>query len=145
MEELSPIVFGKAPPGIVCRDRPAAYAVIHNSAGHVAVVCANVRGRDQFWLPGGGIHDDESPQQTIAREVNEELGRHVTLHRKIGAVFQFFYASDEACWYKMEAHFFAARFEEEADGDGEFALHWVDATRCKSDFFHECHVWATQQ
>ena len=79
------------------------YAVVNNSDRHVAVVCANVRGRDEFWLPGGGMYDGESPQQTIAREVREELGRHATPHHRIGQAIQFFYAGDENCWYKMLA------------------------------------------
>lgn len=142
MHDSSSIVFGTSPPGIVCRERTAAYAVINNPDGHVAVVCANVRGRDQFWLPGGGMLDHETPEQTIAREVREELGRKVRLHRKIGQAIEFFFAGDEGRWYMMIAYFFAAEFQGDAEGCGEYELCWVDPTLRKTDFFHESHVWA---
>ncbi|MEK6261728.1 MAG: NUDIX domain-containing protein [Planctomycetota bacterium] len=134
--------FGNPPPGIVCRDRRAAYAVIHGPDGHVAVVCVNVRGHDEFWLPGGGMLDHESPEQTIVREVREELGRTAKVLRRIGESVQFFYAGDEGCWYKMVAHFFAAELQGDADEQAEYELHWVDPGVRKLDFFHECHAWA---
>lgn len=145
MKELSPIVFGDSPPGMVCRDRMAAYVVITDADGNVAAIRTSVRGRDKFWLPGGGMHAGESPQQTIAREVREELGRQVTLERRIGQALQCFYAGDEDLWYKMTAHFFAARLHDDTGGRGEYELQWVDPARCDTDFFHECHVWATRQ
>lgn len=84
----------------------------------------------------------ETPEQTIAREVLEELGRQVKLHHELGQAIQFFYAGDEECWYKMAACFFAAELQGEADGHGEYEIQWVDPILKRSDFFHECHVWA---
>ena len=107
------------------------------TAGDVAVVCANAHGRGQFWLPGGGMLAGESPEQTITREVRE-----VRLHRKVGEAIQFFFAGDEDCWYRMRAYFFTAQFHGDADGRGEYKLPWVDSTLRRTDFFHECHVWA---
>jgi 8-oxo-dGTP diphosphatase len=134
--------FGKPPPGVVCRDRKAAYAVFNGLDRQVAVIRVNVRGRDEFWLPGGGMLEDESPEQTIIREVREELGRLITVRRKIGQAIQFFYADDEAVWYKMEAYFFAAELEGTTGDQPEYDLQWVDPVSGKSAFFHECHVWA---
>ena len=74
-------------------------------------------------------------------EIREELGRESNVVGKHGEAIQFFFASDEDRWYRMEAHFYAAQLKEE-QGGGEFDLHWVDARREASRFFHECHVWA---
>ena len=142
MNDSTLAVFGKPPPGVVYRDRMAAYAVITNPDGAVAVVSVNFRGREAFWLPGGGMLDGESPKHTVAREVWEELGREVKLYRTIGQAIQFFYAADDDCWYKMMAYFFVAELQRAPAGYSEFELQWVNPTLHKSDFFHECHVWA---
>jgi ADP-ribose pyrophosphatase YjhB (NUDIX family) len=145
MTAPSPIVFGTCPPGVVCRDRPAAYAIIHHPDGCVAAVCAKIRGREEFWLPGGGMYAGETPEQTVVREVREELGREVRLHWQLGQAVQFFFAGDEDCWYKMTASFIVAEFHGEAEGRGEHHLHWVDPALRGADFFHACHVWAALQ
>jgi len=64
------VVFGEAPPGVVCTKRPAAYVVISGRDG----VRPTARGRRQFWLPGGGSHPGETPEATVVREVREEFG-----------------------------------------------------------------------
>ena len=63
------VVFGEAPPGVVCTKRPA-YVVISGRDG----VRPTARGRRQFWLPGGGSHPGETPEATVVREVREEGG-----------------------------------------------------------------------
>ena len=144
MKHRTPHMFGCAPLGIECRYRSAAYAVIR-ADGQVATISTGIRGAEKLWLPGGGMHGNESPSQTIIREVQEELGRQVTLLHKLGEAIQFFHSSDEDCWYRMKAHFFAAQFKTGVPLTAEHALHWVNPAECKSDFFHECHAWATEQ
>jgi len=88
--------FGHPPPGVDCRPRPAAYAVILRG-GSVAAV----RGRRGHWLPGGGARPGAAPEATVAREVREELGCAVRLIERLGAAAQFFHAPDDGCWYKI--------------------------------------------
>ena len=136
-------VFGRAPTGAACHARPAAYAVILNADGLVATVRADVRGKPEYWLPGGGTHLGETPEQTVARELREELGCTVRLIRRIGRATQFFYAGDERRWYEMMATFFLAEFGPESIGAGE--LHWLDAREHADRFLHACHAWAASQ
>lgn len=137
-------VFGTAPSGVACRDRPAAYVVVFQSNGNVAAVGANVRGREELWLPGGGMHAGESPAETVLREVREELARGIVLRRNLGTAIQYFHSGTEG-WYKMTAHFFSGEFSGPVAGQGEHELQWVDLAAHAADFFHECHVWAVTQ
>jgi len=78
--QTSTPVFGSANPAIECKLRRAAYAVITDSKGRVAVV----RAGGKYFLPGGGSLHGETPEQTLRREAMEELARSVRIVRKIG-------------------------------------------------------------
>ena len=61
--------FGVPVAGVLYEQRCAAYAVIRSSAGAVAAV----HGPAGDWLPGGGRLAGETPEETVVREVCEEL------------------------------------------------------------------------
>jgi 8-oxo-dGTP pyrophosphatase MutT (NUDIX family) len=135
------MTFGARLDGAEYTERPAAYAVV---AGENATVAA-VRGpAGGIFLPGGGSLSGETPEETLAREVREELARSVRLVRKIGEAIQFFYAASDDRHYKMLAMFFLAEFPVEPSGQGEHELFWLPLSKGKA-FFHECHAWAARQ
>ena len=132
--------FGNQLEGIEYRERPAAYAVITNGDGKVAAV----RGRrGNYFLPGGGSLPGEKPEQTIEREVREELARSVRLILKIGEAIQYFSVGESN--YRMTAVFYQAEFASEQDGDAEHELEWLDREAMEESFFHECHKWAVRE
>lgn len=139
-------VFGAAPPGVACRPRRAAYAVIVGACGRVAAIRACLSdGTTRCWLPGGGMEAaDGSPQETVVREVREELGQGVRVHEILGEVVQFFYSGDEDQWYVMSATFLRAMMDDLQAG-GEYELYWLDPRTDASLFFHESHAWAACQ
>jgi 8-oxo-dGTP pyrophosphatase MutT (NUDIX family) len=106
-------MFGKQLDQVVYTERPAAYAVVAGENGTVATV----RGpRGMIGLPGGGSLPGESAEETVEREVREELARGVRLVRKIGEATQYFYAASDGCHYRMTAAFFLAEFPDEPNG-----------------------------
>jgi SAM-dependent methyltransferase len=136
------LTFGKQREGVVYTERPAAYAVVAGESGTVAAV----RGpAGMIGLPGGGSLPGEAPEETLWREVHEELARGVRLVRRIGEATQFFYAADEGCHYKMRGVFFLAALPDEPDGQGEHELFWLPLDAAEGAFFHECHAWAARQ
>jgi 8-oxo-dGTP diphosphatase len=137
-EMTSRVTFGLPPTGTAYEDRRAAYAVIFDVMGRVAVV----RGGDRWFLPGGGSLTEESPEATVLREVREECAQLARIVAPVGQAIQYF--RDSTRWYKMTASFFRAEFLGEAGGVGEHELAWLapgEITR----FFHECHLWAVSR
>ena len=96
-----------------------------------------------YFLPGGGSLSGETPEQTVAREVREELARGVRIIRQIGEAVQYFYADGHN--YRMKAMFFEAEFASEASGAGEHELYWLESEELEQSFFHQCHAWAAGQ
>lgn len=129
-------VFGYVVEGAAYKTRPAAYALIRGAERQVAVI----KTRRGYFLPGGGSDDGESPEQTVSREVREELGREVRIIRKANEAIQYF--SDDEKYYRLEATFFEAEFEGEATGAAEYELVWAGPATAEEEFFHQCHWWA---
>jgi 8-oxo-dGTP diphosphatase len=136
MANFQPEAFGIRITGVTYKPRPAAYAVIRGIGGTIAVV----RTKRGYFLPGGGSLPGEAPDDTVRREVREELAQDVEVIRKVGETVQYF--SVDGQHYRMEAIFFAAEFSGEPEGEGEYRLHWLDPDKLEGAFFHESHRWA---
>lgn len=93
-------------------------------------------------MPGGESLAHESPEETVTREVREELGRAVAILGSIGSAVQHFFASDDKCWYSMDAVFFRAELPEPPIGVGEHEIAWLRLDQAQTSFFHACHTWA---
>ena len=133
--------FGSLVAGVAYEKRLAAYAVIRNRTGTVAAV----RAPAGYWLPGGGALPGETPEETVIREVREELGRELRLINKVGEAVQYFFAVADGKYYEMRAVFFRAELAEVPLGLGEYEVCWLDASHPVPLFFHACHDWAVRQ
>ena len=133
--------FGEVDPNIEYVDRNAAYAVILCDVGKVAAV----KGENGYFLPGGGLHNAETAEQALVREIHEELARDVEIIREIARATQYFYAAAESCNYRMDAVFFLATLKDECHRMPEYELHWLPLTDASQRFYHQCHVWAINQ
>jgi 8-oxo-dGTP pyrophosphatase MutT (NUDIX family) len=135
------IIFGDSSPSTQYVERRAAYLVVING-GRVAMV----KSRQKHFLPGGGSLPGESPEDTVVREVREELARGVRLFRRLGEAVQYFYSSTDDRSFKMLATFLEGDFTDEGGGDaGEHELDWLPLTGIEQSCFHECHAWAIHQ
>lgn len=133
------VTFGDRITGVRYELRPAAYAVIRDSAGKVAVV----RSRESYFLVGGGSQHGEPPEQTIAREAVEECAREIAIERQIGGAIQYFDA--DGTHFEMHAMFMEAHFATERRGEAEHELAWLPPDTALSAMHHECHAWAVGQ
>jgi 8-oxo-dGTP pyrophosphatase MutT (NUDIX family) len=129
-------IFGKAPSDQEPRPRDAAYVVI-SEAGSVAVV----QHGSTYFLPGGGAEPGESPNETVTRELAEELACEIVIDREIGSAVQHFYSADDQVYYRMTATFFTGHFATEPSGD----VVWLPEAALRDSLFHECHRWAVEE
>ena len=67
--------------------RRAARAIVFDG-DKVALI--HVKEHDYYMLPGGGLEDDENPQDGLIREVAEELGCIVEISGEVGSVEVYF-------------------------------------------------------
>lgn len=132
--------FGSAQPGVDYAERRAAYVVVL-SDDRVALV----KERENYFLPGGGCESNEAPEETITREVREELARGVRLTHRLGEALQYFYAPSDDMHYRMHAVFFTGEFTELSDTVAEHELEWLPLRDVERACFHACHAWAIHQ
>jgi 8-oxo-dGTP pyrophosphatase MutT (NUDIX family) len=104
-----------------------------------------VLGKAGCWLPGGGTEPGETPEDTVRREVREELGRHLRIESRIGEARQYFFAAGRGHWYDMTAVFFRAELEGDPAAQGQLRMCWLDPEEDGERFFHACHAWAALQ
>ena len=134
-------VFGEKLDSVMYQDRRAVYAVIPDRSGRVAIVVA---ANGTFYLPGGGIEAGETPEQALAREIEEECAQRLRIIRKIGEAFQYFYARTDDTYFAMHAVFYEGAFAGSTPGPAEGPWFWMLPGN-GSEFFHECHIWAIHQ
>jgi 8-oxo-dGTP pyrophosphatase MutT (NUDIX family) len=105
--------------------------------GHVLVHRAT---HEAFWtFPGGGAEIGETSQQTLEREMMEELGLEVEVERLLWMVENFFHYEGRD-WHELGLYYLmrlpeSFPFEPDViihrvvDGDNELEFKWVKATR----------------
>jgi 8-oxo-dGTP diphosphatase len=71
--------------GTALQAQSGAYALIHDGEDRLLLVRA---GNGRFYLPGGRIEPGETPEQALAREVEEECGLSVRVTEPLGEAFQ---------------------------------------------------------
>lgn len=76
VEHNSLKAFGEKMDGETYQDRRAVYAVIPDDVGRVAAVVSD---SGKLWLPGGEIKAGETPEQALAREVEEECAQRLRI------------------------------------------------------------------
>ncbi|HEU4388363.1 MAG TPA: NUDIX domain-containing protein [Blastocatellia bacterium] len=94
------MTFGTRLAQVTYEPRDAAYIVVGDREGRIASVKSS---GGKYFLPGGGALPGETPEQTIQREIAEELALTVRIGRRIAEVVQLFRA--EGRYYEMRPLF----------------------------------------
>jgi len=134
-------VFGSRMAGYSYIERPSAYAVVRNASGCFALI-RTPRG---FYLPGGGIEANETPEQAIKREAMEEAGLIVESRALVGEAIEIVYSPEEnACFEKRCLFIDAEVVDQIPSHEGDHELIWVDLDHAIGMLSHESHRWALE-
>ncbi|MPM29566.1 hypothetical protein SDC9_76106 [bioreactor metagenome] len=90
--------------GIKYRERIGAYALIVNLVNEIALV----RRDNNYFLPGGGVENNETYEQCLKRECSEELGYNIEVVEYVGKLSHYTKAIRREEYLKLIGHFHIA-------------------------------------
>jgi len=134
--------FGQRVEGENYQWRPGAYGIVLDEHQRVAVLQIP-RG---YFLPGGGREGNESPEETLAREILEECGCRVRIIGEVGVAMQFVGAPGEGYFVKR-CIFYRAIFEDSGHQPGEADHHllWLTPADASRRLNHASQSWAVER
>ena len=113
--------------------RTAVRAVIQRGRNLLMVYSANM---GDYKFPGGGVDDDESHEQALARELREECGATLlSVDSELGAIIEYKFAEDEGFdVFRMTSHYYFCKIKDwlaeqkldDYEADLGFKPVWVD-------------------
>lgn len=132
--------FGSVKPGVTYVDRPAAYALILNPNGELAVVKTSLG----LFLPGGGLDDNESPEEALSRELHEEVGFKLLQSTYLGQAVQYVWSEFYQEHFRKIGSFYRAEVEhpEEASCQSGHSLLWLPRAQSLNSLSQEFQRWA---
>ncbi len=136
--------FGERLAGTIYTYRPGAYAVVFDADQCVAVV-KNKYG--YYFLLGGGADPGETTEETLRREVLEESGYDIQIHRKLGEAIECFWSEIDQRHFEVHGHFYAASFGQRVRDpvDDHHVLVWLTAEEAVKQLCRESQAWAVRQ
>jgi 8-oxo-dGTP diphosphatase len=96
-------VFGQKEPGAHYVSRVGAYVVIPNEQQQLILVQAP---NGAYFLPGGEIEAGETKEETVRRELIEELGFKGDIACYLGEAVDYFYSRHRDTYYYHPAYFY---------------------------------------
>lgn len=118
--------------GIHYRTRPGAYGILR--LGDKLLITFQARPRPEFQLPGGGIDPGETAVVALHREVREETGWGIRIHRRLGAFQRYTWMPEYEIWARKVCHVYLCQPTRKLSEIAEphHTAHWVpidDAAR----------------
>ena len=144
MTEPQTLQFGTPEPGVVYRDRPAAFGVAERD-GRIAVVRVTTPGRPPWFdLPGGALDPGEDDAQALVREFGEETGLVVRAGPLVVRASQYFRLNDDEPVDNRSGHYVAELCGEDARLKIEetHELVWMAPEEAARRLRHDSHAWA---
>ncbi|MDQ0229209.1 NUDIX hydrolase [Metabacillus malikii] len=138
------IVFGNKIDGVDYQVRKAVYAVIFNSTNERVLTVQNSKG--DYFLPGGGIENNENHQECLVREMFEETGYAVSIGSFIGNAKRFFQSTNNEHVIN-DGYFYLADLlhKEQEPIEVDHFIKWFDINNIKRFLVHEHHCWAVNE
>jgi len=139
------ITFGEIEEGVEYIKRPAVYCLIFNNQKDKIAIIQTSDGK--YFLPGGGIENNETHQECLIREALEEMGMEIEIGPFIGNARRYFYSTNEYKYYLSEGYFYLCSMVKpigEPTEEGHF-LKWMEPIQAIESLFHEHQSWAINE
>jgi 8-oxo-dGTP diphosphatase len=137
-------VFGEKIESLNYQIRIGVYAIIFNSTGDKVLIIQNSSG--DYFLPGGGIKNNENYLECLEREMLEETGYKVSLGSYIGNAKNYFLSTKNEPLLN-DGYFYLAKLLDKRQNpiEDDYFIKWVDFHRVQKLLVHEHHYWAVNQ
>ncbi|MED3398629.1 NUDIX hydrolase [Bacillus wiedmannii] len=124
--------------------RPSCYAVIFNDTCSKIVI---IEKGERYFLPGGGMEDNETKDECLHRELLEELGWAIEIDQYIGNAMQYFYAEKEDTYYLNDGFFYIANMVQKQTEhcEEDHVLRWISPLHAVELLIHDHQKWAVEQ
>lgn len=136
-------VFGQPQPGLTYSRRPGSYAFLKNQSGFLAAI----RTSYGCFLPGGGADPGETPEDTLRREVFEEIGFELSNIRPLGEAQQYVFSRFYNQGFLKHGYFFEADWAPHPLGRiaHDHFLDWLSAEDLTDALTHEFQRWMAKK
>ena len=135
------VKFGSRINGIKYIDREAVYGLLLKK-GKIAVV-ETPRG---YFLPGGGIEQNESHEECLRREIIEEVGIEVKLDEYIGKSVLFDKSPRDNVYYNMYGSFYLVNEVNRLPKlEDDYEMVWMSLEEAKSKLKLIHQIWAVNE
>ncbi len=137
---MEPAVFGEIIDGQEYKDREAVYGLLHDDKGRLGII-KTPRG---YFLPGGGVENDESHEECVIREFVEETGLSIDVGDYVGCGILYGLTPRTKRYLRMIGHFYKVKMtgEQGLKVEDDHELVWHDVNEAKEMMKLENQAWA---
>ncbi|MEA5095032.1 MAG: NUDIX domain-containing protein [Sedimentibacter saalensis] len=134
------ITFGEKLENTDYFQRKAVYGIVINSEGKIATI----ETPGGYFLPGGGIENNESHEMCLKREFLEETGYEITVGNYIGRSSMYHIAKKYKYMHGIVFFYFADLYFRKNNGtEKDHKLIWLEPSECINGLFFKHQSWAT--
>jgi 8-oxo-dGTP diphosphatase len=135
-------VFGEKLEGTVYIRRTGVYGIAFNKEGNIAVV----KTPKGYFLPGGGIENEENHKECIKREFLEETGYEITIENYINKYSLYHTTKDNAYFYLI-GFFYIVNLKQRSNykTEEDHKLIWLEPSQCVKCLLLRHQSWAVSQ
>ncbi|MGE7111539.1 NUDIX hydrolase [Lysinibacillus sp. NPDC047702] len=139
------ITFGKKKEDIEYIRRPAVYCLMFDSHKENIGIIQTIDGK--YFLPGGGIENNETHEECLKREALEEMGVDIEIGNFVGYARRYFYSTNENKYYLSEGYFYLCDMGMQINKpkEKEHFLKWIEPIQAIKNLFHEHQSWAVNE